>query len=392
MFGYLPGPTLCCTRAASTYRAHFCGLAGALHRGYGPAARFLVNRDSTFLALLATGLAEEAPATRLTTCCNPLGAARPLLEPGPALHYVAAVTVAGLVTKVEDDAQDEHGTRRWLARLGSRALGGWDARAAGVLHALGFPVAAVRHALLGQAAAESAAAVCTQHSAQPALARAAAPTQAAYGEITAHLGRLGPRPLPAAALEALRQLGRHLGLLIYCQDAWDDWAADRARRRFNPLLPLTTPAERKGALAPLLEAALTGLTTALTALPLLRQRDLLHATLITGATRRVDDILHSGPSVPVGPGSSAAQAQESPPPSDGKARENNKDDRQRKRRAKERERKDCCDCSRCDCSGCHNCGDCCECLCRGPKSCCSGKGGCDCNPCDGDCCGCDCSP
>lgn len=414
MFGYLPGPTLCCTRAATTYRAHFCGLAGALHQGYGPAARFLVNRDSTFLTLLASGLAPQAPATCLTTCCNPLGRTRPLLVPGPALHYVAAITVAGLVTKVEDDAQDERGPRRWLARLGVHALGDWDARASGVLHALGFPVAAVRHTLHSQADAETAAegTATTPPGALPdpgaqlalVVAKTAAPTQAAYGEITAHLGRLGPQPLPAAALEALRQLGHHLGLLIYCQDAWDDWAADRARHRFNPLLPLATPAGRQAVLAPLLRTALSGLTRALADLPLLRQRDLLQATLIAGATHRVDGLLHSSPAAPAqagarlhlnacaSPGSGAAQAQEAPPPSDGKARENDTKDRQRKRRAKDRDDGDCCGCSRCDCSGCHNCGDCCECLFRGPKSCCSGKGGCDCNPCDGDCCGCDCSP
>ena len=111
---YLPGPRMCCPKAASMYRAHFCGLGTNLHRHYGLWARGLVNRDSTFLTLLGGALTRDAPSFEEAMCCNPLATPRALLSDGPVIQYAGAVTLCALNAKLDDDVLDEHGWRRWL--------------------------------------------------------------------------------------------------------------------------------------------------------------------------------------------------------------------------------------------------------------------------------------
>ncbi len=347
MFGHLPGPSVCCQRAAQVYRAHFCGLSTCLHRQYGAWARWLVNRDSTFLALLGSALAEHEPPLRRTTCCNAFAAPRYLLADGPMLQYTAAVTLCGLSAKLEDDAHDETGWRHLIAKIGNRALDGSFASAVGLLHAWHFPVAQVRASLARQNRIERSTA-CLQECAQP--------TGWAYGEIVAHLGEVVGAP---AAKSALRQLGANLGFLIYTQDAWDDWTQDVRRGRFNPLLAFSEISRRRAALLPALETALTGLRAAFDRLPLLRHRDLLRGVLLEGAGQRVEQ---------VGKDEASTKRPESFLEKEGR----------RKNRCW-----DCCDCPTAGCD-CARCG-------RVPKR--SGSK-CDCNPCDGDgieCCGWDCS-
>lgn len=354
MFGYLPGPTTCCQKASSLYRAHFCGLGTSLHRHYGGWARWLVNRDSTFLALLGSALTDSAPALCQTTCCNPLATPRGLVVDDAVLQYAAAVTVCGLSAKLDDDATDESGWRRWTARLGAHTLDAPIGEALGLLHGLHFPVPRVRAWMAGQSAIESPTAN---------LQECALPTTAAYGEIVGHVAHVSG---VAAAKTALHQLGENLGFLIYAQDAWEDWARDKQRGQFNPLHAFPDLAGRRAALLPSLETALTHLRRAFELLPLRRNRDLLRAVLIEGAETRVNQVAQEG-----------SKHRQSP------------------LEATERKRSSCCD--KCDCcqggNGCNPC-ECCDCVrcCKPAKA---GGSLCDCNPCDGDgceCCGCDCSP
>jgi hypothetical protein len=350
MFGHLPGPSMCYQKAASLYRAHFCGLGTSLHRHYGAWARWLVNRDSTFLTLLGSALAETPPQLCQTTCCNKLATPRALVADNAVLQYSAAVTICGLSAKLDDDAQDERGWRSNAARFGSKTLDTPIGDALGLLHAMRFPVQDVRAWMAGQADIENRSA---------SLHDCARPTSAAYGEIVGHLAQVSGTP---EAKPLLHQLGESLGFLIYAQDAWDDWARDKKRGQFNPLHAFPDLTGRRAAVLPALEAALISLRLAFDALPLRRNRDLLHAVLIEGAETRVAQV------------------------SEGK-------DKRRKHpqspiEGTERKRS-CCD----KCDGCNGC-DCCDCL----RFCRPGKGGgsmCDCNPCDGDGCecgGCDCSP
>ena len=350
MFGHLPGPSMCCQKAASLYRAHFCGLGTSLHRHYGAWARWLVNRDSTFLTLLGSALAETPPQLCQTTCCNKLATPRDLLADNAVLQYSAAVTICGLSAKLDDDAQDERGWRSHAARFGSKVLDTPIGDALGLLHAMRFPVQDVRAWMAEQADIENCSA---------SLQDCARPTRAAYGEIVGHLAQVSGSP---EAKPLLHQLGESLGFLIYAQDAWDDWARDKKRGQFNPLHAFPDLTGRRAALLPALEDALASLRRAFDALPLRRNRDLLRTVLIEGAEERVAQVSEKKDSGRKHPQS----------PIEGTER-----------------KRSCCD----KCDGC-NCCDCCDCV----RFCRPGKGKsslCDCNPCDGDgceCCGCDCSP
>jgi hypothetical protein len=132
---------------------------------------------------------------------------------------------------------------------------------------------------------------------------------------------------------------------------------------FNPLHAFPDITGRRAALLPALEQALGSLRHAFDALPLRRNRDLLHAVLIAGAEERVNQV----------------------------AEEKDKRPKHLQSPIENTTRKRSC-CDKCDwCNGCD--GNCCDCMCHcrpGTSGSCNMI---DCNPCDGDgcgCCGCDC--
>ena len=355
MFGFLPGPQVCCAKSAACYRAHFCGLCNVLRRDYGLWARWLINRDSTFLALLGAAQSEASLATSPATCCNPWAQPRDLFQNGSVVHYAAAVTMCGLTAKLDDDAEDERGPRRWISTVGRQALDHCTTQAVGLLHALDFPVSKVMQALRDDASHRSK---CM------AVDEAAQPTASAYEEIVAHTGTL--TGANQTTMEALRDIGRQLGFLIYTQDALEDWETDRRKKRFNPFQSLTDVDERRSFVLPRVETSLTSLRQSFARVVLHRNRDLLSSTLVAGAEMRMQRTLHI---------------------------QKAKDDDPKKRKRKKREWCDRCDCGGCDCSGCDSGLSCCRHSSgsHGPSPDCVH---CDCNPCDGngcECGACDCS-
>ena len=112
MFGYLPAPCRCqIGNQADLYRSTFCGLCNALAGQYGQPARLLVNRDSTFVALLAAAQSPVAPTVTLSTRCQPWSRPIPVFESGFAPAFAAAVTLCGLQAKLDDEQADERGLR-----------------------------------------------------------------------------------------------------------------------------------------------------------------------------------------------------------------------------------------------------------------------------------------
>lgn len=383
MFGFLPSPKTCgVPGAAALYRSHFCGLCNVLRNDYGLWARGIINRDSTFLALLGAAQCEAQPQTRCATCCNPFGVSRPLHQVGDTTQYAAAVTLCGLSSKLDDDIDDERGPRRWLARGASFCLDGSVSKAMGFLHAVAFPVARVHHLLSSQSAVEHPTA---------SLEDAAEPTSQAFGEIVAHTGIVaGCQP---SQRPFLRIIGEQLGFLIYVKDAWDDFDSDEKRGRFNALRSHSTEGERRARILPLLQAAIAKIEEAFSQLELHRYRDTLHSILVDGVNQRLASWMGlPAPSVPNPPLVTPPQ----PTGSSRRAEANEPDEK--KETCGKRCNKRCTDCrddcdnkrgarkSRCcDHCDCCDCGDCCRVLdCSDCKHC----DGCDCPGCD--CCDCSC--
>lgn len=347
MFGFLQSPgRACCSSESHLWRGYFCGLANTLHRDYGRWARFLVNRDSTFLSLL--GGISSPPPTRLATCCNPVGPLRPVCDQGWHVQYAAAVTICALSAKLSDDASDERGPRRWAAQLLGAGLTIPTDRAIATLNSANFPTARIQSLLHGRTAIESG---------RPTPVIAAEPTARAYGEITAFTGHFQDAPLR----DTLRRIGHSLGRLIYWDDAWRDAPADQRRKRFN-VLAYTPAPELRGAMHHEFQQ-LTSLTASLPDSP---AKPILLSTLRHTATRIPGEEAVPGPLIMSMATGNKSQVK--------KKRDHWWD----------------------TCFDCCHCGDCSPSCGRGGSGSCADKA-CDCGPGDSGCCdccpcdGCDCS-
>ncbi len=335
MFGFLSAPCSTCHRKEhSVYRAHFCGLCNRLRQDYGLPARFLVNRDATFLSLLGSGLTPHPDAPVSNTCCNPLAKPRELYQDGRSVSFAAAVTVCGLNTKLHDEIDDRQpGCSRMALRGAKGLLQSPFRKAQEVLKEQNFPVAAVQEHLAEQTEREQEA----RSSGHPDLEALSQPTATSFGQILGHCAE--------QARDSLEQIGRSLGRIIYSLDAYQDRSLDRQRQQFNPFLLEPALAQE---LPARLDRDLQFIQQGFERLPLYRHQDLLGQIL--GSRLRHTCAMSV----------------------DEKAlQEANK----RKKKERYHENWHCCDC----------CGDCCIAGCD-PGDCDCDGGCCDCTP---DC-GCDC--
>lgn len=390
MFGYLPAPCRCqIGNQADLYRSTFCGLCNALAGQYGQPARLLINRDSTFVALLAAAQSPAAPTVTLSTRCQPWSRPIPVFESGSVPAFAAAVTLCGLQAKLGDEQADERGLRaggcRVLSTLSSKRFD----RAQAVLAAADFPVVDIRRQLAEQSRVEKR----VVSGGDPAMA--AQPTSRAFGSILAYTARLAGN---TSNVEPLVEAGRNLGKLIYTLDAYQDLPDDFRRGRFNFLAAQTGSSRYGGGESIRNRArALTSecqhnIRQAWQEVELLRYRPVLEAVLLTGLPARTERILATNA------GQRMAFDEEGPEDDEeGGYGDMDSFPDTGGEKACSGFHGNCYDCCYCfDCCDCGNSNGCGECGCDG--CCCDGGGGdcCggDCSGCDGggcDCGGCDCS-
>lgn len=328
MFGFTQSPTSCCQKASSSlYKSFFCGLSCRLKMDYGHAARFLVNRDSTFLSIVGSSLSPNSTQNTMSTCCNPLGTPCELKINSCIQQYSAAVAICGLSAKCDDDAHDHSGIRKLTATSIQAATRNWRDTAIHTLNSLHFPTSTILSTLAQQSAVET-----PQHSTQ----EAAAPTAQSYQRIFEHLHRV----LEIPHTPELAVIGFHLGQLTYLRDAVDDLSEDLKKGHYNPL-QYRDLAE----CASLASNSLEQFNTAVCNLPAIRHRQAL-LEIAEQTTAYHSDLAHNP--------------------------------QQKKKKKKSNSCWDNCDCCYCAPSDC-NCGS--------SKSSCDCDGGCgDC--CDCDCCSC----
>lgn len=357
MFGFLASPCRCGPdpEDASAYGRYFCGLANRLHADYGGAARWLVNRDATFLSFFTAAQGDEEPTASWSTCCNPMSRPIPRFQDGLHARYAAAVTVCGLCTKIRDEMDDAPRLWRPLFRLADAAARSRGEKAIRFLTETGFPVNEIRRDLESQTALERRIARGEAHPIE-----AAEPTARAYGGIFRHTASLSGAPANRAAATAF---GEHFGQAAYWHDAAMDLSRDRRSGKFNPWLigrSLPAPAE-------ILSEHLQGMAQAIRSIGWRRY----------AAT--IEDVIAR--QTPVKAFAAAGITPTEKPESDRERRKRNRRMARKKQRCWEH----------CDVLGC----DCCDCVkfpCSSKRS--GGKGDClaDACPCDGVCpdCPCDC--
>ena len=216
MFGYVRPPLdKLSGEDAARFRRLYCGLCHTLDRRCGFAARWILNYDFTFLALLLSG-AEEGESVCRRCVAHPLRA-RPCVSGGPALELAADESVILAYWQLRDGVAD-HGFWKGLRyRALSRALHPAYRRAAAARP--GFD-RGTREQL--RRLAELEREYC-------ASLDAAADT---FGTLLSGAAEYGGEERQR---RILRQMLYHLGRWIYLVDAADDLRRDDAAGSYNPV-------------------------------------------------------------------------------------------------------------------------------------------------------------
>lgn len=216
MFGYVrPAAPRLGEAENERFRAAYCGLCHALGRRYGFPARFLLNYDLTFLAILLSP--PDAPACSPRRCavhpCKGCGA----MEGTDALDRAADHSVVLSWWQLQDHIAD-HG---FLAGLKHRCASLFLRRAyrRARERAPAFD-AAVRRQLRDLSEREAERCASLDAAAEP---------------FAALLAEVAESEADETRRRVLRQLFYHLGRWIYLVDAADDFAQDAKSGNYNPL-------------------------------------------------------------------------------------------------------------------------------------------------------------
>ena len=216
MFGYvLPPLEELPEEESERFRRAYCGLCHTLGCRYGPAARFILNYDFTFLAIL---LSEGGPRTISSGRCfaSPIKK-RDFLEPDSAMELAADESVILAYWQLRDGVADHdwfHGLKyRSLSavlepayRKAAQARPGFDARTREQL------------ALLSELETERCSSMDRAADAFAAL-----------------LGSAAEELEDPVRRRVLGQLLYHLGRWVYLVDAADDLKKDAASGNYNPV-------------------------------------------------------------------------------------------------------------------------------------------------------------
>lgn len=216
MYGYVRPPLgMLPEEETERFRRIYCGLCHTLARRYGTAARFILNYDFTFLAIL---LSEGGEGGRAEARCpvSPLKK-RSYQTPGPALELAADESVILAYWQLRDGVADHD----WLHGLKYRGVS--------KLLEPAYRAAAERRRDFDERTRR-------QLELLNELERERSPSIDRAADAFAGL-------LEAAALEAdnpvrrrvLRQLLYHLGRWVYLVDAADDLKRDALDGNYNPV-------------------------------------------------------------------------------------------------------------------------------------------------------------
>ena len=216
MFGYvLPPLGELPQEEAERFRRAYCGLCHTLGRRYGPAARFILNYDFTFLAIL---LSEGCPRAVDSRRCfaSPLKK-REFLEPDSAMELAADESVILAYWQLRDGVADHD----WLHGLKYRSL-------SAVLEPAYRKAAAARHGFDRRTREQLALLGALELEKCPSMDRAA-------DAFAALLERSADEVEDPIRRRVLGQMLYHLGRWVYLADAADDLKKDAKTGNYNPV-------------------------------------------------------------------------------------------------------------------------------------------------------------
>lgn len=216
MYGYVRPPVgMLPEEEIERFRRVYCGLCHTLGRRYGPAARFILNYDFTFLAIFLSAPAEEKECK--ARCLVSPVRRRSFQTPNAALELAADESVILAYWQLRDGVADHdwfHGLKyRSVSKILEPAY-----RTAASLRPEFNGKTRRQLELLGELEAERC----------PSIDRAAD----AFAALLAAAAQEVDDPVRRRVLE---QLLYHLGRWVYLVDAADDLKKDAASGDYNPV-------------------------------------------------------------------------------------------------------------------------------------------------------------
>ena len=209
------------------YRAHMCGLCLSLRDHHGQLSRAVTNVDAIGLSVLVEAQREEVLGRVVAGPCPLRGMqSASVVAPGEdALAHAAAVSLLAASVKIRDHAIDHDGPVGRVPGTSVRIARRLDSAGRRRAAATGFDPVVFDEAV------DASSVVERRHGLR--FEEWSAPTEAAMAEAARHTGVLAGRPENAAALA---ELGAMFGRLTYLLDAVEDETDDLAAGRFNALV------------------------------------------------------------------------------------------------------------------------------------------------------------
>lgn len=264
MFGYVSVNPQALTEAEQQrFRSFYCGLCRTLGERYGEIGRLTLSHDMTFLSLLLAALYEPAETEYDERCAlHPLKPHHAITHAGTG--YAVDMNILLAYYKCKDDAEDDRSLR---GRAGKAALKKACARAE---EKWPDQAKAVRESLAAFSVLEK-----EKEPDLDALARQS-------GNM---LGACFVWKKDAFA-PYLRDMGAALGRFIYLMDAYEDYAADEKRGRFNPLRSLHALPDYEERMEEILMMEMAQCTQAYDVLPIEQDAALISNVLYSGVWGR----------------------------------------------------------------------------------------------------------
>ena len=225
MFGYIKTVTpQLRVRENDFYRAVYCGLCNTYGKRTGLASRLTLSYDFTFLLLVRMAIFKEYPHFKKRRCpVHPLHK-RSVMEENEQSRYCARVAALLTYYKLWDDITDEHGMKRFRARIALPFASHMRKKA---LHdsSLCYIDTVIKKAIGNLAEVE-----------KQKLSSVDTPANI-FGTMLSVIMSHGLEQ-NSANFKVAEQVGFYIGKWIYIIDALDDYSEDIEKNRYNPFIYL----------------------------------------------------------------------------------------------------------------------------------------------------------
>jgi len=223
MFGYIqPLQGELKVREHERFKACYCGLCHALGNKYGLSARFILNYELVFLAMLLWA-PDDTPVIKKKRCLASPFRKKRYCAMNPALGTCAGYCVILTRWKLKDTIADERFLSTVPHRLALLVLFGAYRKASRE-----FPEfdSKVKEEVADLAVYET---------------RDGESLDGAADKFANILSSVTPESAPDSIRRPMLELLYHLGRWVYIIDACDDYIEDAKRKRYNPVMPRYPP-------------------------------------------------------------------------------------------------------------------------------------------------------